>query len=348
MLQSQRQLCLEESELEDIGRLLLSYALKDAEGVTVCEQDGPRINYDGFSLAAQEIKQDLGPAVAPYFQPSTFLKFERDAVGAISLPVLMQYISLSTVSLRLRAQLAEYDDRGSGELDVPQLQRYLTAVAATAPLLAGMEPSFLPHYLQIASRKLLFFHGRHSVNCRKQEVKHGHNAEGSSSSAGLVVKLADLVSSSVMAELQELLLLGANAEQDRDMFSNWFTLQSTQRVLSTYTNWDVDGNGTLSKDEFSAISQGYLTLSDLYTFFREVKGMWVAMGEYKDLDIYDVLDEIMDMVKPAQPGRITKGDLEACKMSGIVFGMLANVEQFYQYNYRENFMHQDGEPEAGA
>jgi len=51
--------------------------------------------------AAQEIKQELGPAVAPYFQPSTFLKFERDAVGAISLPVLMQYISLSSVSLRL-------------------------------------------------------------------------------------------------------------------------------------------------------------------------------------------------------------------------------------------------------
>jgi hypothetical protein len=68
----------------------------------------------------------------------------------------------------------------------------------------------------------------------------------------------------------------------------------------------------------------------------------------QDLDIYDVLDEIMDMVKPAQPGRITKADLEACKMSGVVFGMLANVEQFYQYNYRENFMHQDGEAEAGV
>jgi hypothetical protein len=32
-------------------------------------------------------------------------------------------------------------------------------------------------------------------------------------------------------------------------------MQSTQRVLTTYTNWDVDGNGTLSKNEFSAISQ---------------------------------------------------------------------------------------------
>jgi hypothetical protein len=39
-------------------------------------------------------------------------------------------------------------------------------------------------------------------------------------------------------------------------------------------------------------SQGYLTLADLYTFFREVHGLWVAMGEYADLDIYDVLDEV--------------------------------------------------------
>jgi len=38
----------------------------------------------------------------------------------------------------------------------------------------------------------------------------------------------------------------------------WFVmlyLQSTQRVLATFTAWDVDGNGTLSKSEFSAISQ---------------------------------------------------------------------------------------------
>jgi hypothetical protein len=32
-------------------------------------------------------------------------------------------------------------------------------------------------------------------------------------------------------------------------------LQSTQRVLATFNAWDLDGNGTLSKTEFSAISQ---------------------------------------------------------------------------------------------
>jgi hypothetical protein len=32
-------------------------------------------------------------------------------------------------------------------------------------------------------------------------------------------------------------------------------LQSAQRVLATFTSWDLDGSGTLSRQEFSAISQ---------------------------------------------------------------------------------------------
>jgi len=146
-----------------------------------------------------------------------------------------------------------------------------------------------------------------------------------------------------------------------------------------------------------AHAQGYLTHSDLYTFFREIYGMWVAMGEYSDLVVHDVLDEILDMAAPSTPGRITlkvggdggggKGgvggrfkqgsclgwccrvvgcggslkecriggaaiillsqDLRHCKMAGTVFSILANVDQFYQYNYRENFMH-GGEGDGGG
>jgi hypothetical protein len=88
--------------------------------------------------------------------------------------------------------------------------------------------------------------------------------------------------------------------------------------------------------------QGYLTVSDLYTFFREIHALWIAMGEYAELEVADVLDEVMDMVQPAAPGRITRADLEACKMSGTVFGMLANVDQFYAYNFRENMMQEGG------
>jgi hypothetical protein len=82
-----------------------------------------------------------------------------------------------------------------------------------------LQASFLPNYLQITSRKLLLFHGRHS---RQQQRRLPHT---SSSGTALVVRLHELVNSPVMAELQEMLSLGPGAEQERDLFNNWFSLQ---------------------------------------------------------------------------------------------------------------------------
>lgn len=140
-----------------------------------------------------------------------------------------------------------------------------------------------------------------SSECSASGSKGCSSSAGGSGGGGrLVVRIADLVGSPVMAELQELLLLGPGAEQERDMFSNWFSLQvrqqrvacagpstsrcsslpccaagsnspplplrlppgcshvpaqSAQRVLATFTSWDHDASGSLSRQEFSAISQ---------------------------------------------------------------------------------------------
>jgi serine/threonine-protein phosphatase 2A regulatory subunit B'' len=88
-------------------------------------------------------------------------------------------------------------------------------------------------------------------------------------------------------------------------------------------------------------NQGVLQPCDLYTFFKEVHAMWVAMGEYSELSIHDVVDEIIDMVQPAQPSRgLTLAELAASRMAGTVFSILANVDQFFQYNYREQQLHE--------
>ena len=45
--------------------------------------------------------------------------------------------------------------------------------------------------------------------------------------------------------------------------------------------------------------QGWISPAELYIFFKEIHHMWVhVMHEYADLSIYDVVDEILDMVKP--------------------------------------------------
>jgi hypothetical protein len=104
-----------------------------------------------------------------------------------------------------------------------------------AHLLLRLQASFLPNYLQITSRKLLLFHGRHS----RQQQRRLPGTSSSSSGTGLVVRLSELVNSPVMAELQEMLSLGPGAEQERDLFNNWFSLQ----VGEVTSKWAAVGGG---------------------------------------------------------------------------------------------------------
>lgn len=53
------------------------------------------------------------------------------------------------------------------------------------------------------------------------------------------------------------------------------------------------------------------------------------------------VDEILDMIKPKVQARITAEDLAASGQSGIFFSVLADVKQFWEYNYRENLINHD-------
>jgi hypothetical protein len=45
--------------------------------------------------------EQLGPVAAPFFTAAIFLRFERDGAGAVSLPLLAQYVGLRAASMRL-------------------------------------------------------------------------------------------------------------------------------------------------------------------------------------------------------------------------------------------------------
>lgn len=49
---------------------------------------------------------------------------------------------------------------------------------------------------------------------------------------------------------------------------------------------------------------------DIYQFLKDLLKMWLACGQYPDLVIEDVKDEIFDIVKPANPLHITAEELE--------------------------------------
>ncbi|GFH25481.1 uncharacterized protein HaLaN_23457 [Haematococcus lacustris] len=106
--------------------------------------------------------------------------------------------------------------------------------------------------------------------------------------------------------------------------------------------WDHRSHPAAMKYFFPVLNlSNQVGTAEIYTFSKEIHVMWVNMGEYADLTIYDVVDKILDMVKPKTATLITPEDLEVSGMSGIFFSMLADIELFHSYNYQENFIHQE-------
>lgn len=76
-------------------------------------------------------------AVAPFTQPGLFLRFDRDAAGCISLPMLLHYISLQTSALRLVS--GGHAQKAVGRTLCQQVQQLLPrAVIATDAVLLGL------------------------------------------------------------------------------------------------------------------------------------------------------------------------------------------------------------------
>ncbi|CAM6017318.1 unnamed protein product [Sphagnum balticum] len=89
-------------------------------------------------------------------------------------------------------------------------------------------------------------------------------------------------------------------------------------------------------------NRGFLTTVDVHTLFRDVHQKWIEGGNY-DLCIEDVRDEIWDMVKPADPLRITLADLLGCRQGGTIASMLTDVRGFWAHDNRENLLQDEEE-----
>ncbi|KAK9808769.1 hypothetical protein WJX72_003243 [[Myrmecia] bisecta] len=371
---------LDNSQLEQIWYLLQRHisTQKDAAG-----ED--RINYDEFCQAATACRETFGACVDQYFKASTFLRFERDSSGAISILAFFNYMMRRNAMLQTRVHLSWFDEGGEGALSEAQLANYIAQLIPELPGLDGLDLNMTPRqYCTIATRKFMFFHGRRGR-----------------------VRIRDLLTSAVLAELLELRLAPSPEALPGGPTTNWFSLLSVERVRNLFVDLDQDMNGYLTSREFfgfsmgtmsplfierlfeehvasskarraggpkgqmdflafldfllawenrnmpSAVtyffsvfdmrSQGYLTQVEIYTFFKAIYNMWVACGQYPELSVEDVKDEIFDIVKPQDPLRITPMDLQACGMAGTAIMMLADVNLFWEYDNRESLMQSSDE-----
>merc|ERR1711920_252061 len=83
--------------------------------------------------------------------------------------------------------------------------------------------------------------------------------------------------------------------------------------------------------------KGYLDAFVINYFFRATL-LLLEAENLSHISVYDVTDQIFDMVKSETPGIITMEDLINCRQGGTVLSMLIDAAAFWRYDNRESLI----------
>lgn len=345
---------LDKEDLELLWRLL-------REGISFPEDGSERINYDQFCSVALQ----LPPKCRQFFQPSVFLKCDRDEYGRIEIVPFFHYIVRKVNLHQTRIQISLYDSAGYGYLKEKDLENFIYELIPTFPQLSQLQENFFPFYVITAVRKFFFF---------LDPKKTGR------------IWIKEILTSQILGELYEL-------RQERwttdEALNNWFSIQNTFRVYEQYLKMDTDQNGMLSKADFARYSRGlteifinrlfeeyqtfegemdYKTFLDFVLAMENKKSVQSLTYFWKILDVFkkggidtfvfnmffrfviqtlesrepvgyrveDVKDEVWDMAKPKLPYALTLQDLIDCGVGDIIVSIMIDAKAFYMYDRRES------------
>mmetsp|Transcript_42560 Transcript_42560/g.100151 ORF Transcript_42560/g.100151 Transcript_42560/m.100151 type:complete len:313 (+) Transcript_42560:319-1257(+) len=275
-----------------------------------------------------------------------------------------------------RLSLSYYDSAGFGFLREPDLEAFIADQMTVFPCLQVLEESFTPFYQCTAVRKLFFFLDPQ----RKGKIKIKDLATCTMLDDFFALRHANLPE----AELASNWFSSHNAlrvysmylrlDMDRNGLLSREELQHfggrgltsvfVERVFQQCHTYDDEIDYKTFLDFVLAMenkqtpqslrffwrfldvqNKGFLSIFDINYFFREV-AMQLERSGHPVVEVVDVKDEIFDMVKPADPLKITLEDLEKSNVGGTVISMLIDMQAFYEYDNRESFLAQDDDDEG--
>ena len=345
---------LDKEDLEKLWYLLKSNTSFPDDG-------SERMNYDQFISVANK----LPPKYRQFFQPSVFLKCDRDEYGRIEIVPFFHYIVRKVNLHQTRIQISLYDSAGFGYLKEKDLENFIFELIPSFPQLSSLQENFYSFYVITAVRKFFFF---------LDPKRTGK------------ILIKDILTSPILAEFYELRQDNWSAEEAAQ---NWFSVQSSLKVYDQYLRLDLDRNGMLRKMELVRYPGGltsifvdrlfeeyqtfegemdYKTFLDFVLAMENKKSQASLQYFWRILDVYnqgaidtfvvnlffraiikkleskerfgfkvdDIKDEIWDMAKPKVPYAITLEDLLACGQGDIIVGMLIDARAFYEYDQRES------------
>ena len=137
---------LDKEDLEKLWYLLKSNTSFPDDG-------SERMNYDQFCSVANKLPSKY----RQFFQPSVFLKCDRDEYGRIEIVPFFHYIVRKVNLHQTRIQISLYDSAGYGYLKEKDLENFIFELIPSFPQLSSLQENFYPFYVITAVRKFFFF-----------------------------------------------------------------------------------------------------------------------------------------------------------------------------------------------
>ncbi|XP_064622288.1 serine/threonine-protein phosphatase 2A regulatory subunit B'' subunit gamma-like isoform X2 [Lineus longissimus] len=320
------------------------------------------INYEDFL----KVGAQAGTKCQPFFTATVFAKLlQTDPYGRISIMQFFNYVMRKVWLHQTRIGLSLYDVAGQGFLKESDLENYILELIPTLPQLDCLEKSFYSFYVCTAVRKFFFF---------LDPLRTGRIKIQDILACSFLDDLLELRDEELPKEAQEsnwfsapsaLRVYGQYLNLDKDhngMLSKeelarygtgTLTPVFLDRVFQECLTYDGEMDYKTYLDFVLALenrkepqalqylyrildvqNRGHLNIFALNYFFRAIQDQMKVHGQ-EPVSFEDVKDEIFDMIKPADPLKITLQDLINSGQGDTVVSILIDLNGFWTYENRE-------------